>query len=81
LCHGRLASAAAESASTIQRFIDEGERCTQRELAVPAIIHGLGVSGPKAQALVRNKLTSIAVPANSMLEREHARMQMQATSG
>jgi len=48
---------------------------------VPAIIHGLGVSGPKAQALVRNKLTSIAVPANSMLEREHARMQMQATSG
>jgi AcrR family transcriptional regulator len=63
--------------TTIQRFIDEGEKCAQPEQAVAAILRGLGVSGSRAQALVRSELASIVVPGSSLLERGHARMQKQ----
>lgn len=69
--------------TTIQRFTDEGEKCAQPEQAVAAILRGLGVKRSEAQTLVRGELASIAVPANSLLERGHARLQkqMQAASG
>lgn len=63
--------------TTIQRFTVEGQKCAQPEQAVAAILRGLGVSRSKAQALVRGELVSIAVPASSLLERGHARLQQQ----
>ena len=68
---------AGTALTTIQRFIDEGESSAQPEEAVAAILRGLGVSRSVAQALVRGGLAPITVPANSLLERGHARMQKQ----
>lgn len=63
--------------TTIQRFTAEGQECAQPEQAVAAILRSLGVSRSKAQALVHGELVSIAVPAGSLLERGHARLQQQ----
>lgn len=63
--------------TTVHRFATEAQTCASPEQAVAAILRGLGVSRAEAQALVRTKLSAIAVPANSLLERGHARMQNQ----
>jgi hypothetical protein len=87
LAHGRFRDVTVEVAldlivgttlTTVQRFATEAQKSASPEPAVAAILRGLGVSRSEAQALARTKLPAIAVPANSLLERGHARMQNQA---
>ncbi|MGU7774827.1 TetR/AcrR family transcriptional regulator [Burkholderia sp. MR1-5-21] len=68
---------AGTALTTIQRFADEAQTRAQPELAVAAILRGLGVSGAEAQALVHGELVPIVAPAGSLLERGQARMQAQ----
>ncbi|MEM5330990.1 TetR/AcrR family transcriptional regulator [Paraburkholderia sp. JHI2823] len=63
--------------TTAQRFSTAAQADASPEQAVAAILRGIGVSRSEAQALVRTKLPAIAVPADSLLERGHARMQNQ----
>ena len=87
LAHGRFRDVTVEVAldlivgttlTTVQRFATEAQKCACPEPAVAAVLRSLGVSRSEAQALVRTKLPAIAVPANSLLERGHARMRNQA---
>nr|WP_150620619.1 TetR/AcrR family transcriptional regulator [Pandoraea horticolens] len=68
---------AGTALTTVQRFATERETCAPPEQVVAAILRGLGVSRSEAQALVRSELPSIDAPANSLLERGHARMRDQ----
>ncbi|MBN3815757.1 TetR/AcrR family transcriptional regulator [Paraburkholderia sp. Se-20369] len=74
---------AGTALTTIQRFVDGGGTGATPELAVAAILRGLGVSAAEAQSLVHSELVPIDVPVSSLLERGHARMQkhMQVATG
>ncbi|MBN3785320.1 TetR/AcrR family transcriptional regulator [Burkholderia sp. Ac-20353] len=63
--------------ATILRVTNEGAPNVEPEPVVSAILRALGVDHSEAQALVETALVKIAVPADSLLERGHARLQDQ----
>ncbi|WP_026229710.1 TetR/AcrR family transcriptional regulator [Trinickia symbiotica] len=63
--------------ATILRMTNDQARKVEPEPAVNAILRALGVEHSEAQSLVGTALAQIVVPASSLLERGHARMQSQ----